>query len=143
MPVFVEVTEYAPASNDVRIVSFAFEVFVGLGPILFVSEHKGYLGHEHAEALVRRLHRKNLCFSWLAGFPGMFPLISFLCFRSQVNRIRKQASQGRPDPVPGTVTPAEAKQRFVMFLVMASIAIIVIFGWYLMDPGAFVGQRAR
>ena len=139
MPVFVvkQVIDYADDPEAGPLVSFTFETFAGLGPALWVEEHRGVVAPARATSLLWQLHRKNLCLSWLGGFPGMFPVISYLCYRSQLGRVRRQVAAGTPTPFPRAETASEKRRVAVRFIGLMVLCVVVLATWRGVHPASF------
>jgi hypothetical protein len=142
---FVEYYDYDADGQPGPRVSFTFSIFRGILVLMWIEDHRGYVRPDRAIELLWKLHRKNLSFwSWIAGVPGLFPLVSFLAYRSQVNSIRRQIAAGKPAPLPGSDKRHEKRVTIVYISVML-LALAVIVGWAWLDPEGFskLARRIR
>src|SRR5262245_33570279 len=114
MPAFVskKVFEYDEPAEGLR-VSLIFETFEGIGPLLWVEEHRGLVSAERARSLLSELHRRNLRRSWFAGFPGMFPVISWSRYSRQLQSVSSQQLSGTVASLPQGETPQETKRALL------------------------------
>ncbi len=120
-----------------RLASFTFDIYVGVGPMLCVEEHRGAVHPTEAASLLWTLHRRNLRGSWLAGFPGMFPVVSYLTYRTQLANVRRQAVTGLPERLPDGETPAETRTAMNGFFAVLVVAVLGMFAWRLLNPDGF------
>jgi hypothetical protein len=140
----VEYFDYDADPQAGPVVSFTFSTFRGILPFVLIQEHRGlFQNADRAIKLLWELHRKNLSFwSWIAGFPGFFPLVSFLAYRSQLKSIRRQVAAGKPAPLPGSDKRSE-KRVAIVYVSVLLLALAVIVGWAWLDPQGFSKLAAR
>jgi hypothetical protein len=89
------------------------------------------------------LHRSNLIWSWLAGFPGLFPAVSCLTHFEQLWRVRRQEATGQALDFPRGETPRESLRTFIGFVAIIVFLLLALFVWHLIDPEGFAQFASR
>jgi hypothetical protein len=115
-------------------VSFVFETYGGIAVLLFVKEHQALMAPDRARAKLAELHHLNLIWSWLAGFPGLFPAMSYWNYRGQLKRIGEQEAGGRTLPLPVGESPKETRFALLGFIGIIALCFVGLFIWRWVDP---------